>query len=82
VFSKDDLVVIGVKLEEIVLKVGSVLSKELLEGFFVFLIGARLIYFVGLCLLSRVEKINLLLEGCNLGRHVLSIVVIITTRGG
>jgi hypothetical protein len=42
----------GVKLVSIVFKVGSVLGKESLEGFFVSLIGAGLVYLVSLGLLN------------------------------
>jgi hypothetical protein len=66
----------------IVLKVGSALGKKSLEGLFVSLIGAGLVYFVGLGLLSCVEKINLLLEGYNLGHYILGIIIITNTRGG
>jgi hypothetical protein len=64
--SKDDLVVIGFKLEVVVLKVGSVLYKEPLEGFLVSLIGAGLVYFKSLGLLEYIEMYNLLLELANL----------------
>jgi hypothetical protein len=82
VSSKDNLVVISIKLEVIVLKVGLVLGKESLKGPLVSFIRARLIYLVGLSLLSCVEEINLLLEGCNLGYYILDVVIITNTRGG
>jgi hypothetical protein len=58
------------------------LGKKPLEGPLVFLIGARFIHLIGLSQLSYVEEINLLLEGYDLGYHVLGIVVITNTRGG
>jgi len=58
--SKDNFVIIGIKLEVIVFKVGLALGKESLEGFLVFLIRAGLVYLVGLGLLSCVEEIDFL----------------------
>jgi hypothetical protein len=66
--SKDNLIIIGIKLEVIVLKVGLVLGKESLEGSLISLIRARLIYLISLSLLSYIEEINLLLKSYNLGR--------------
>jgi hypothetical protein len=81
-FSKDNLVVIGVKLVSIVFKVGLVLGKESLEGFFISLIGAGLVYLISLGLLNQVEEINLLLEGYNLSFYALGIVVILANIQG
>jgi hypothetical protein len=78
--SKDNLIIISIKLEVIVLKVGSALGKESLEGSLVSLIRAGLVYLIGLSLLSYVKEINLLLEGCNLGRYILGTIIITNTR--
>jgi hypothetical protein len=87
---KDNLVAFGIKLEVIVLKVGTTLSKELLESLFVFLIRAGLVYLVGLGLLDRVELHNLLLELSNLVCYLLGssisssrgLAIVADTRGG
>jgi hypothetical protein len=62
----------GFKLEVIILKVGTALCKKPLEGFLVFLIGARLVYFKSLGLLEHIEMHNLLLELANLITHFLN----------
>ena len=64
--SKNNLVVVGFKLEMIVFKVGTALYKESLESFLISLIGARLVYFESLGLLERIEIYNFLLELANL----------------
>jgi hypothetical protein len=63
-------------------KVGLALGKESLEGSLVSLIGARLVHLIGLGLLNHIEEINLLLKSYNLGRHILSVIIITNTRGG
>jgi hypothetical protein len=65
-----------------VLKIGLVLGEESLEGFLISFIGAGLVYLVGLGLLSYVEEINFLLEGYNLGRRILGVIIITNTRRG
>jgi hypothetical protein len=80
--SKDNLVIVGIKLEVIVLKVGSALGKESLEDSLISLIRARLIYLISLSLLSHIEEINLLLESYNLGHYILDTIIITNTRGG
>jgi hypothetical protein len=79
--SKDNFIIIDIKLEVMVLKVGLILGKKFLEGFFISFIEAGLVYLIGLGLLSRIEKINLLLEGCNLGRYILGIIITNTRKG-
>jgi hypothetical protein len=79
--NKDNFIVISIKLKVVILKIGSALGKESLEGFLISLIGARLIYLISLCLLNYIEEINLLLESCNLSYCVLNI-IITNTKGG
>ena len=64
--SKNDLVIIGFKLEIVMLKVGTVLYEESLEGSLVSLVGAGLIYLKSPGLLEYIETYNLLLELANL----------------
>jgi hypothetical protein len=64
--SKNNLIIISIKLEVIILKVGIILCKKPLEGFLVSLIGARLIYLKSLSLLEYIEMYDLLLELANL----------------
>ena len=66
----------------IVFKVNTVLGKEFLEGFLVSLIGAGLVYLIGLNLLGRIEEINFLLKLCDLYRYILGIIVTTNVRGG
>lgn len=66
VFSEDNLVVVGLKLEGIMLKVGSALGEKSLEGPLVSFIGAGLIHLIGLGLLGNIKAINFLLEESNL----------------
>jgi hypothetical protein len=88
--SKDNLVIFSIKLDIIVLKVYIILDKKPLEGFFISLIKAKLIYFIGLSLLDKVELYNLLLELFNLVHHLLGsnikgsrgLAIITNTRGG
>jgi hypothetical protein len=65
-----------------VLKVGSALNKKSLKGSLISLIGAGLVYLIGLGLLSYIEEINLLLKGYNLSRRVLGIIIVTNTREG
>ena len=64
----------------VVFEVSIVLGEEFLEGFFVSLIGAGLIYLVGLGVLGCMEEVNFLLKCYNLCRYILGIVV--TTNVG
>jgi len=61
----------------VVFKVSTVLGEKSLEGFLISLIGARLVYLVGLGLLGYIEKVNFLLKHYNLCCRVLSIIVAI-----
>jgi hypothetical protein len=70
--SKNNLVIISVKLEVIILEVGIVLCKKPLEGSLISLIGARLIYLESLGLLEYIEMYNLLLELANLITYFLN----------
>ena len=72
----------GVKLVPVVLKVSTVLGKELLEGFFISLMEAGLVYLIGLGLLGYIEKVNFLLERYNLYCRVLNIIIATNIRGG
>jgi hypothetical protein len=62
----------SVELEVIMFEVGTALYEEFLEGFLVFLIGARLVYFESLGLLKYIEMYNLLLELANLITYFLN----------
>jgi hypothetical protein len=81
VSSKDNFVVIGVKLEVIVLKVGLVLGEESLKGFFLSFIGAGLIYLVGSSLLGYIKEIDFLLESCDLDYHILDVIIANARKG-
>jgi hypothetical protein len=70
--SKNDFIIIGFKLEIVMFKVGTVLYKESLEGFFIFLVGARLIYLESPSLLEYIEIYDFLLELANLFTHFLN----------
>jgi len=54
------------------LKVGAALCEKSLEGSFVSLIGAGLVYLKSLGLLKRIETYNLLLELANLITYFLN----------
>ena len=81
IFSKNDLIIVYAKLIVVVLKVGPVLGEESLKGSLISLIRSRLIYLIGLSLLSNIEEINFLLKRSNLRYYILR-VIITSARGG
>ena len=70
--SKYNLVVVSLKLEVVVLKVGTILYKEPLEGSLVSLIEAGLVYLKSLGLLEGIEIYNFLLKLANLITYFLN----------
>jgi hypothetical protein len=56
----------------VVLKIGTILCKKSLKGFFISLVGARLVYLKSPSLLEHIEIYNLLLELSNLIAYFLN----------